>query len=115
MSDPHNNAAPPPDGPNGDDVPVPDEIINETYSPWLGKTWDEENLDNHNFVLPYDMNGGRQFEEIGSVPGVTSGTSACLDWAGRDPDASPFKPIPRRHDSSYGSQCLARLLSVWRH
>jgi hypothetical protein len=67
--------------------PGTDEIINETYSPWLGKTWDEENLDNHNFVLPYDMNGGRQFEEIGSVPGVTSGTSACLDWAGRDPDA----------------------------
>jgi len=61
-----------------------DEIVVETYSPWLGRTWDGANPDHHNFTLAYDMNGGLHFEEIGAVNGIASGMTACLDWTGRD-------------------------------
>jgi hypothetical protein len=60
--------------------PQNNEITAQTYSPWL----DVFKTDiHHQFVLPYDMEGGVQFKELGSVSGVPSGMSACLLWPGR--------------------------------
>lgn len=67
--------------------PARDEIVIESYSPWLDRVWDGANPDHHNFTLPYDMNGGLHFEQVGSVSQVPSGMTACLDWTGRTQDS----------------------------
>jgi hypothetical protein len=70
-------------GPSGGDgwlrlytfMPENDEIIVETYSPWL----DEYRVtEPHQFVLPYDMDHGHPFVNLGTITGVQSGMSPCL-------------------------------------
>ncbi len=61
--------------------PANNEIQMATYSPWLDeyKTDDE-----HQFTLPYDMEGGIQFEQVGELIDVGSGMSPCVGWTGRE-------------------------------
>ncbi len=61
-------------------APADDEIRVRTYSPWLDEYRTGEH---HEFTLPYDMESGIPFEEIDSVDGVASGTTACVQWPGR--------------------------------
>ncbi|MCP3981530.1 MAG: hypothetical protein GY716_19705 [bacterium] len=67
--------------------PANDEMHVETYSPWLGKSWDGVNPHHHGFTVPYDMNGGRHFREIDTVEGTPIGMSTCVTWPGLDPGA----------------------------
>jgi hypothetical protein len=70
--------------------PRDDLISVRTYSPWLGAFKTEPCTDGsscHDFDIPYDMEGGIQLEEIGTLTDVQSGTSPCMPWPGRQPGA----------------------------
>jgi len=59
--------------------PATDQIDVKTYSPYL----DQYKTTEHNqFVLDYDMNGGRHFREVGSVAAAGSGSTPCIQWSG---------------------------------
>ncbi len=60
--------------------PANNEIQLTTYSPWLDEYKTD---DDHQFTLPYDMEGGVQFESIGELADVGSGMSPCINWTGR--------------------------------
>ncbi len=68
-------------------------ISSQTYSPWLDEFRNDQCSDGnscHEFDLIYDMEGGIQFSEIGSVAGAQSGTSPCIPWSGRE-DATEYE------------------------
>jgi hypothetical protein len=68
--------------------PADDEIHVQTYSPWLDEYRSEPCLDGsscHDFTLPYDMEGGIQFQLIGSLSDVPSNTDACIPLSGLQP------------------------------
>jgi hypothetical protein len=70
--------------------PSEDLISVRTYSPWLDAYKTDACTDGsscHEFDIAYDMEGGIQFEPIGTVSDVPSGTSACIAWPGRQPGA----------------------------
>ena len=59
--------------------PADDEIRVYTYS----SETDQFDVDaDSQFTLPYAMAGGPPFEELGTVTGVASGTTAQLQWSG---------------------------------
>ncbi len=68
-------------------VPEDDEIVVTTYSPFLDQqkpdTPAPANFDAHNFVIPYAMEGGLPFQNLGTVSSVASGGTACVNWPAR--------------------------------
>jgi len=64
--------------------PALDRIGVETYSPSLDQYKTNEFSQ---FTLDYDMNSGRHFQEIGTLAGVSSGLSPCINWTGRSDGA----------------------------
>ena len=64
--------------------PSQNQIEVETYSPHL-EQWDTDAEEQ--FTLFYDMENGLQFQTIGSVSAVPSGSTACLYWPGHQDGA----------------------------
>jgi uncharacterized repeat protein (TIGR02543 family) len=63
--------------------PANDQISVKTYSPYLNSY---ETDSDSQFVLPYDMEESEGFTLIGTVNGVTSGSTASIVWPGLDSD-----------------------------
>ena len=61
-------------------------IFFRTYSPTLGKDYDESADGQNNFNLPYSMSGSG-FQPIGTLTGVASGSTATVSWPGLTPGA----------------------------
>jgi PKD repeat protein len=61
--------------------PNNDEIRVKTYSPTLDQY---ETDSDSQFTFAYDMPGALNFQEIGQVSGVSSGTNASVTWSGLD-------------------------------
>ena len=62
--------------------PTNNKIYVETYSPWLpGNLTDAENQ----FELAYDMSGSGEFENLGTVSGVSNGGSSSITWLALSP------------------------------